>query len=118
MCIRDSDRTVASVDPVRMGQVVTNLLGNALGHTPAGGTVEVETTSESGTTVVTITDNGDGISAEDLPHVFDRFYRGTTTGRAGTGIGLAIARSIVDAHGGEITADSPGPGSVSYTHLR
>jgi histidine kinase len=105
------NQAVVSVDPARMGQVFTNLIGNALGHTPAGGTVTVATSGTPSGVVVQITGDGDGIPADDLPHVFDRFYRGTTTGRAGTGIGLAIARGIVDAHGGQITADSAGPGS-------
>jgi len=67
---------------------------------------------------VTISDDGDGITPGDLPHVFDRFYRGTSTSRAGTGIGLAIARDIIDAHGGKITARSGGPGTgATFTIL-
>jgi signal transduction histidine kinase len=102
---------VASIDPARMGQVLTNLLGNALGHAKANGMVTVTVKKGPRGVMLTISDDGDGIAPEDLPHVFDRFYRGTTTSRAGTGIGLAIARDIVDAHGGEITAGSDGPGT-------
>ncbi len=102
---------VASVDPARIGQVLTNLLGNALGHAKANGVVAMTVKKDSAGVTVTISDDGDGITAEDLPHVFDRFYRGTSTSRAGTGIGLAIARDIIDAHGGEITARSDGPGT-------
>lgn len=109
---------VASVDQARIGQVLTNLLGNALGHTKANGVVAMTVKEESGGVAVTITDDGDGISEEDLPHVFDRFYRGTTTSRAGTGIGLAIARDIVDAHNGEITAMSAGPGTGATFAIR
>jgi histidine kinase len=102
---------VASVDPIRIGQVLTNLLGNALGHSAVNGAVTMITREDTDGVTVIITDAGDGIAAADLPRVFDRFYRGTTTSRAGTGIGLAIARGIVDAHGGTITADSDGPGT-------
>lgn len=112
------DPAFASVDPERLGQVFTNLIGNALGHTPSGGTVTVETSRTAARIQVSVSDDGDGIPPEDLPHVFDRFYRGTTTGRAGTGIGLAIARSIVDAHGGEITARSDGPGTGATMTVR
>ncbi len=102
---------IVSVDPARIGQVLTNLIGNALGHARPDGTVTVRVEAEAGGAAVSITDDGDGIPPEELSHVFDRFYRGTTTGRAGTGIGLAIARSIVDAHNGAITAESDGPGT-------
>lgn len=102
---------VTAVDQARIGRVLTNLIGNALGHTPSGGSVIVETAAIPVGVRVTVTDDGDGIPPADLPHVFDRFYRGTTTARAGTGIGLAIARSIVDAHGGSLVASSDGPGT-------
>jgi len=110
---------LASVDPARIGQVLTNLLGNALGHTAANGAVMMITKKDSEGVTVTIADNGDGIAVADLSRVFDRFYRGTRTSRAGTGIGLAIARDIVDAHGGEIAATSDGPatGATFTVHL-
>jgi len=107
-----------SVDPARVGQVITNLLGNALGHTRTDGTVALTVEKNTDGATVTITDDGDGITPEDLPRVFDRFYRGTSTSRAGTGIGLAIARDIIDAHGGEISARSNGPGTgATFTIL-
>lgn len=112
------ETTSAPVDAGRLSQVFTNLIGNALGHTPSGGTVTVETSRTATAVEVSVSDDGDGIPREELPHVFDRFYRGTTTGRAGTGIGLAIARSIVDAHGGAITAHSDGPGSGATMTVR
>jgi histidine kinase len=111
MLVVTGERAIARVDPARLGQVLTNIIGNALGHTPAGGTVTVETTASRTGVVVKVSDDGEGIPEEDLPHVFDRFYRGTTTDRAGSGIGLAIARSIIDAHGGVISARSAGPGT-------
>ncbi|MEN8234956.1 MAG: HAMP domain-containing sensor histidine kinase [Actinomycetota bacterium] len=101
----------AMVDETRLGRVLTNLLGNALGHTARDGTVAVDTAFDASGVRITVSDDGDGIPSEDLPHVFDRFYRGSTTARSGTGIGLAIARSIVDAHDGTLTAASEGPGA-------
>lgn len=108
----------AQVDAGRISQVFTNMIGNALGHTPAGGTVTIDTTGTPTGVQVTIVDDGDGIRAEDLPHIFDRFYRGTTTERTGTGIGLAIARSIIDAHGGNVEATSDGPGTGATMTVR
>ncbi|MFT3898627.1 MAG: ATP-binding protein [Gordonia sp. (in: high G+C Gram-positive bacteria)] len=102
------------VDPERMAQVLANLLNNAQRHTPAGGRVTVDAQSVGDRVAIEVTDTGDGISAEHLAHVFDRFYR-TDTSRnreaGGTGIGLTIARALVDAHGGTLTASSSGPGT-------
>lgn len=96
-------------DPDRLTQVIVNLLGNALAHTPPGGRVTI--TGESGTRVrLSVTDTGRGIAPEDLERIFDRFFRADRSVRGGSGIGLTIARSIVRAHGGELTAASPGPG--------
>ena len=96
-------------DPGRISQVVTNLLTNAIRHTSAGGRVEVNLAREARQITIAITDTGEGIKSEDLPHVFDRFYRaGTSRSRSegGTGLGLAIARKLVEAHGGSIRAES------------
>jgi len=93
--------------------VLDNLLANALRHTPPGGHVEVSVASRRGSVQVTVADDGDGIPAEHLPHVFERFYRADPArGRAtgGSGIGLTIARALVRAHDGDIRADSAGPG--------
>jgi signal transduction histidine kinase len=101
------------VDPVRIGEVLSNLLSNALRHTPAGGsvTVSAERTADGRAVAFAVRDTGSGIAPEALPHVFDRFVRGAGSG--GAGLGLAIARSLVRAHGGEIAAESrPGHGTT------
>jgi len=102
-------------DGQRLNQVLLNLLDNALRHTPAGGSVVVNLHADADHVYITVTDSGLGIPAADLPHVFDRFYRGDrsrtrTTG--GSGLGLAIARQIVEAHGGCMWVDSPPPGAA------
>lgn len=100
-------------DPARIGQVLTNLLTNALRHTPTGGTVTIGTTNDAAGARITVTDNGDGIPAARLPHIFERFYRGDTArdrAHGGSGIGLTIARAITEAHHGSLTAHSDGPG--------
>ena len=110
-------------DPSRLSQVLHNLLDNALRHTPSGGTVHVRVSTDAGQLRVAVRDSGEGIAAEHLPHVFDRFYRvDTARGRnaGGAGLGLAIARSIVTAHGGTIHVESDpvaGPGSTFIVHL-
>jgi signal transduction histidine kinase len=95
-------------DPDRLAQVFTNLLDNALKHTPAGGTVTMTAQLSGGGAVVTVTDTGSGIPAEDLPRIFERFYRLDKSRAAGRGygLGLAITKEIVQAHGGAITAES------------
>jgi signal transduction histidine kinase len=106
-------------DKLRLGQIVRNLLSNALKFTPSGGTVEVELAANDGHVELTVTDSGVGIPPDELPHVFDRFWRGTN-GRtaAGSGIGLAVVDELVHAHGGEITATSElGRGAVFTVRL-
>lgn len=100
------------VDPARIDQVLTNLLSNALRHTPPGGTVTLGGTQSGDQVVIQVTDTGEGIDPEHLPHLFERFYRADTAGRAhgGTGVGLAISQAIARAHDGTLTATSPGPG--------
>lgn len=100
-------------DPLRLAQVLGNLLDNALRHTPPRGHVDVRAAADVGDLVITVTDSGDGIAAEHLPHVFERFYRADGARdreHGGAGIGLAIARALTHAHGGRITASSRGPG--------
>jgi two-component system, OmpR family, sensor histidine kinase BaeS len=96
-----------------MHQVVTNLLGNALKFTPAGGTVTISTRQDGPSAVLEVADTGRGIPADELPRVFDRFWRGQAAAQtSGSGIGLAIAAEIVSAHGGTLTAASqPGEGT-------
>jgi len=93
------------VDPVRIGEVLANLLANAIRHTPPGGSVRVLVEPDPAGVAVAVTDTGPGIDPRDLPRVFDRFVKSADSG--GAGLGLAIARSLVEAHGGRITAQSP-----------
>ncbi len=100
-------------DPQRVAQILGNVLNNALRHTPAGGRVDVGSTSTADAVSVTFRDTGEGMTAEQLQHVFERFYRGDTsraTDRGGSGIGLTIARALAEAHGGRLHAESAGPG--------
>jgi len=100
----------ADVDPVRVREVLSNLLSNALRYTPRGGSVRVGASASEGRMRVTVRDTGPGIAAEALPHVFDRFYKSDES--RGAGLGLAIAKGLVVAHGGEIEAMSaPGEGT-------
>jgi signal transduction histidine kinase len=100
-----------AVDADRIGEVLDNLLDNALRHTPAGGRVEVAAARRDEEVELTVTDSGEGIPPEALPHVFERFYRADPARpHGGSGIGLTIARALVQAHGGRIEASSPGPG--------
>lgn len=108
-----ADLPAATIDTDRLGQVVANLLDNALRHTPRGGTISVAARTRGAGIEVTVTDTGEGIAAEHLPHVLERFYRAQTTrdgDHQGSGIGLAIAKAVVEAHAGTISATSAGPG--------
>jgi signal transduction histidine kinase len=111
----DCDGPTAAIeaDPVRVRQVLRILLTNALQHTAAGGTIEASCHAVDGPTSgveFSVRDSGSGIAAEDLPHVFERFYR--AQGSRGSGVGLAVARNLVALHGGEIGAESaPGQGT-------
>lgn len=94
-------------DPVRVGHVFSNLFSNALRYTPAGGRVSVRARAEEEAVRFEVEDTGVGISPEDLPRVFDRFFRGKgQSSEGGAGLGLAIAKEIVEAHGGGIAAES------------
>ena len=107
------------VDPDRIAQVLTNLLGNALTYTATGGRVEVRASRDHDRAAVAVSDTGVGLSPDDLELVFDRFYRvpGTTRATGGSGIGLTIARGIARAHHGDIDAASPGVGTGSVFTL-
>jgi signal transduction histidine kinase len=104
------------VDPVRIGQVLGNLLQNALFHTPSGGSVVVAADAgDGGRVAFLVEDTGPGIAAEALPHVFDRFVKAADSG--GAGLGLAIAKSMVEAHGGEISAQNRPEGGLRVRFL-
>jgi signal transduction histidine kinase len=110
------DLPVAQLDPARIQSVITNLISNALRHTPTGGEVRVRIEPGAARLLrVTVTDTGGGIPPELLPHVFERFVKGVDS--SGSGLGLAIARDLVLAHGGDIEATSrPGAGTtISFT---
>jgi two-component system sensor histidine kinase BaeS len=112
---------LVSIDSLRIGQVLRNLLDNALAHTAKGGTITVTARQEGNRRVeVAVTDTGEGIPPEDLPHIFERFYRvdkSRTRATGGSGLGLTIAKRLVEAHGGNIEAQSElGKGSrFSFT---
>jgi heavy metal sensor kinase len=96
-------------------RLLTILMDNAVQHTPPEGKVEIETSSGDGRVAIAVRNTGEGIRSEDLPHIFERFYRGdpARTRQGGAGLGLAIARSIAQAHGAEIEVESaPGQGAV------
>jgi signal transduction histidine kinase len=106
-----------NADPDRLRQVVQNLVENALRHTPAGGEVRITLRGRNGEGVqMMVVDTGSGIGAEDLPHVFEHFYRADASrarSSGGTGMGLAIVKSLVEAHGGQVRVESaPGAGST------
>ncbi|MGD2144386.1 MAG: HAMP domain-containing sensor histidine kinase, partial [Anaerolineae bacterium] len=110
------------VDRQRMAQVLDNLIGNAVRYTPAGGTATVSTgrTEAEGRVwaTVTVADTGMGIPHEELPHIFDRFFRGEkprTMQISGTGLGLAIVKEIVELHGGRVTVESEVGKGSSFT---
>jgi signal transduction histidine kinase len=109
------------VDPVtlnaeRMSRVLANLCGNAIRHAPVGGVVHVSARRDAEGVVVTVEDNGPGFEAADLPHIFEQFYRGEqarSRATGGAGLGLAIARGIVEAHGGRIWAENRPSGGAT-----
>ena len=108
------------MDPARVQRVLYNLVQNAMRHTPADGTVLLQADDDGAAVRVSVRDTGEGIAAQDLPHVFERFYRGDparSRAGGGAGLGLAIARGLVEAHGGRIWATSAlGQGAtVSFT---
>ncbi|MGZ8438281.1 MAG: sensor histidine kinase [Candidatus Limnocylindrales bacterium] len=106
------DLPILEIDPVRIREVLSNLVANALRHTPSGGSVTLGGSSSSASVVLTVSDTGPGIDPELLPHVFDRFVKGTES--RGSGLGLAIARGLVEAHGGTITVASPPGGGTTF----
>lgn len=103
------DLPLVEVDPQRIGQVLRNLLCNAMTHTPPGGEIAITAHTEGRWVAVCVRDTGTGIAEEDLPHVFERFYRADRSrsrATGGAGLGLAIVKQLVEAHGGRIEVES------------
>jgi signal transduction histidine kinase len=120
----DGEPPELALDGARIERVAANLLRNALEHTPAGGRVEVAVSSEDGHVALRVSDTGEGIAASDLARIWERFYRGEKSRRRGgdssdgAGLGLAIVRGFVDAHGGAVDAESaPGKGATFTVRL-
>jgi two-component system sensor histidine kinase BaeS len=111
------DLPLLDIDPVRIREVLGNLVANAVRHTPRGGTISIVATATGtppGALELVVRDTGSGIPDDLLPHVFDRFTRGAVS--TGSGLGLSIARGLVELHGGTITATSP-PGSGALIRI-
>jgi signal transduction histidine kinase len=110
----------ARFDPTRIRQVVSNLVENAITHTPDGGrvAVNVSPTTHAGAAIISVSDTGTGISPEDLPHVFDRFYRvdpSRNRGTGGAGLGLTIVKRLVEVHGGQVGVTSVFGSETTFT---
>lgn len=116
VALAGDQRLEASVDPVRVREMVTNLLTNAIRHTPSGGRVDVTVEAVRGDAVIVVRDTGEGIAPDDLPHVFDRFERRMDSG--GSGLGLTIVRDLATAHGGSVEASSDGIGLGATFRIR
>jgi signal transduction histidine kinase len=103
-------------DPDRLRQILHNIIGNAIRYIGDGGTINISVQKQAGDSVITITDNGKGISPGDLPYVFERFYRDDKSrqGHTGTGLGLSIVKNLVELHGGTIRAESPAGNGTSF----
>jgi signal transduction histidine kinase len=118
-CDPGDDRAVVAISPQHIQRTLNNLIVNAIAHTPGGGHVDVSVRRVGTQTRVNVTDSGEGIPASDLPHVFDRFYRGERSRKRaegiGMGLGLVIAREFVEAHDGRIGVDSKvGNGTTAW----
>lgn len=115
----NAEEIMLTTDPDRLRQVLSNLVQNALTHTPAGGSVRLSARREGGSVIFEVADTGQGIDSDDLPHIFDRFYRAGSGARsAGLGLGLAISRDLARAMDGDITASSrAGEGSIFTVKL-
>ncbi|MEM3433607.1 MAG: sensor histidine kinase, partial [Candidatus Methanomethyliaceae archaeon] len=104
-----------SADPRRIRQVLGNLLSNALRYSPSGSTITVSVRRQGNEVWVSVQDQGPGIPEEDLPHIFERFYKADKSrAEGGTGLGLAIAKEIVQAHGGRIWVENRGGARFTF----
>lgn len=111
----DIATAIASADPVRIHQIVTNLLSNALKYTEPGGSVRLSVSTDATGTRITVSDTGPGISAGDLMHVFDRFWRGRDARAGGSGIGLTVVQELAQAQGGRVSVDSSLDHGATFT---
>jgi len=110
----DPEPTMLEGDPARLRQLVTILVDNAIRHSPRDGRVTVIVRADRGTASVEVDDEGPGVRQEDMPHVFDRFFRAPGAPSGGTGLGLAIAKWIVDRHGGRIGVANRASGGAAF----
>jgi PAS domain S-box-containing protein len=113
-CSVEEHLTTLRIDTHRMLRVISNLVGNAIKFTPAGGTVTLTAERAGDEVRFTVVDTGPGIPAEHLSHVFDRYWQARAGDRRGAGLGLAIAKGVVEAHGGRIWAESPSGGGAVF----
>ncbi len=111
----DEDAPLVSLDFILMTQVLTNILVNAVRHTPPGTPVEISVERKGQGVRITVADEGPGVSPDELPHLFDRFFRGRKAATGGVGLGLSICKGIVEAHGGKITAYTNRKGGLSIS---
>jgi signal transduction histidine kinase len=111
--VESSQPLMVNGDRSRLQRVVANLLDNAVKYSPRGGTVTLSVKLDAGNARVEISDTGIGIDENDIPHIFERFYRGDKSrSTAGSGLGLSLALAIIRAHGGDITVKSSSHGST------
>jgi signal transduction histidine kinase len=111
------DLPTLAVDRQRIEQVLLNILDNACRYTSPGGTIRLSARREGSVVHVSVLDQGPGIAPEDLPHIFERFYRGDKSrarSSGGTGLGLAIAKALIEAHGGSIWAENAPTGGARF----
>jgi signal transduction histidine kinase len=114
-CRVEAELPEVPADRHRLTQALSNLVGNAVKFTPEGGTVRLSAEAAGEEVIVTVRDTGPGIPADDLPHIFDRFWHTSRVRRGGAGLGLAIAKGIVEAHGGRIWVNRPEEGGAAFS---
>jgi signal transduction histidine kinase len=118
VCRIDGEPPVITVDRARVLQVLSNLIGNATKFTPKGGRITVALEPRADDVLISVTDTGIGISPQEIGRVFDRFWQAKKSKRGGAGLGLAISKAVVQAHGGQIWVESEeGRGSTFYCTL-